>query len=38
MNKISVEVSEELDESTFSTKLDNGLEIYICKKKNFTKK
>lgn len=38
MNKISLEVSEELDESTFSTKLDNGLEIYICKKKNYTKK
>lgn len=38
MNKISVEVSKELDESTFSTKLDNGLEIYICKKKNYNKK
>lgn len=38
MNKISVEVSKELDESTFSTKLDDGLEIYICKKKNYNKK
>ena len=32
MHKISVENSEELNESTFSTVLDNGLSVYICKK------
>lgn len=38
MNKMSLEVSEELGESTFSTVLDNGLQVYICQKKGFTKK
>ncbi len=38
MNKMAVELSEELDESTFTTTLSNGLEIYICKKKGFSKK
>ena len=38
MHKISVENSEELNESTFSTVLDNGLSVYICKKSGFGKK
>ena len=38
MNKIGLEVSEELGESTFSTVLDNGLQVFICKKKGFNKK
>lgn len=38
MNKIGVENSQELDESTFSTVLPNGLNVYICKKKGFGKK
>ena len=38
MHKIGAEFSEELDETTFSTTLSNGLEIYICKKKGFSKK
>lgn len=38
MHKIGAEYSEELGETTFSTTLSNGLEIYICKKKGFSKK
>ncbi len=38
MHKIAVSYSEELGESTFSTTLKNGLNIYICKKKGFSKK
>ncbi|MBO5477891.1 MAG: insulinase family protein [Clostridia bacterium] len=38
MYKITVEHSQELDESTFSTTLSNGLKVFICKKKNFSKK
>ena len=38
MHKIGAEFSEELGETTFSTTLSNGLEIYICKKKGFSKK
>lgn len=38
MNKIGVEYSKELDESTFTTTLSNGLDIYICQKKGFSKK
>ena len=38
MNKITTEYSEELDESTFSTILKNGLSVYVCKKKGFGKK
>jgi predicted Zn-dependent peptidase len=38
MNKMAVEVSKELDESTITTTLDNGLKVYICKKKGFSKK
>jgi len=38
MHNITLEKSEQLDESTFKTKLDNGLTIYICKKKGFKKK
>lgn len=38
MHKITVEYSQELGESTFSTTLSNGLKIFICKKKDFSKK
>ena len=38
MHKNGAEFSEELGETTFSTTLSNGLEIYICKKKGFSKK
>ena len=38
MRKMAVEYSKELDESTFSTKLSNGLSVYICKKTGFNKK
>ena len=38
MRKMSVEVSQELGESTFCTTLDNGLKVYICQKKGFGKK
>ena len=38
MRKMAVEYSKELDESTFSTKLSNGLSVYICKKPGFNKK
>lgn len=38
MHKMTVEYSNELDESTFSTTLDNGLSVYICKKNGFGKK
>lgn len=38
MHKIAVEYSQELGENTFSTTLSNGLKIYICKKKDFSKK
>ncbi len=38
MNKQCVEVSEELGENVISTTLDNGLQVYICKKKGFSKK
>ena len=38
MRKMSLEVSQELGESTFCTTLDNGLKVYICQKKGFGKK
>ena len=38
MHKMGASYSEELGETTFSTTLSNGLEIYICKKKGFSKK
>lgn len=38
MRKMSVETSQELNESTFHTTLENGLNVYICKKKGFGKK
>ena len=38
MRNMTVEYSKELDESTFSTKLANGLSVYICKKPGFNKK
>lgn len=38
MRKMSVEVSQELGESTFCTTLDNGLKVYICQKRGFRKK
>ena len=38
MRKMSVETLQELNESTFHTTLENGLNVYICKKKGFGKK
>lgn len=38
MRKMSVETSQELNESTFHTTLENGLNVYICMKKGFGKK
>lgn len=38
MHKMAVEYSQELDETTYSTTLSNGLNVYICKKPNFSKK
>lgn len=38
MRKMSVETSQELNESTFHITLENGLNVYICKKKGFGKK
>lgn len=38
MRKVEVNVSKELGESTYITKLDNGLTVYICKKEGFEKK
>ena len=38
MRNIEVNVSKELGESTYITKLDNGLTVYICKKEGFEKK
>ena len=38
MRKMTVEYSKELDENTFSTKLSNGLSVYICKQPGFNKK
>ena len=38
MRKMSLEVSQELGESTFCTTLDNGLKVYICQKKRLWKK
>ncbi len=38
MNKTEVEICNELDEKTYKTVLKNGLEVYICKKKDFKKK
>ena len=35
MNKIAVMNSQELGESTFTTTLPDGLEVYICKKQGF---
>lgn len=38
MNRCEVEVCKTLDENTYKTVLKNGLEVYICKKKDFKKK
>ncbi len=38
MNKTEAEICNELDENTYKTVLKNGLEVYICKKKDFKKK
>ena len=38
MNKIDVEISENLKEKVFKTTLANGLTVYICKKEGFNKK
>jgi len=37
-NEIIAKSSKELNEITYKTKLDNGLEVYICKKPGFKKK
>ena len=38
MNKIDVDISKDLNETTYSTTLDNGLQVYICKKEGYNKK
>lgn len=38
MYKVETEICDMLDENTYVTKLDNGLKVYICKKKGFNKK
>lgn len=38
MRNINIEVSRNLGESTYITTLENGLKVYICKKKGFNKK
>lgn len=38
MNKIDIEMSQDLDERVFQTKLENGLSIYICQKKGYQQK
>ena len=38
MRKVTVNVSNELGEKTYTTTLDNGLKVYICKKEGFSKK
>lgn len=37
MRKITVNVSNELGEKTYTTTLDNGLKVYICKKRDLVK-
>lgn len=38
MRKMCVQNSPELNETTFSTTLSNGLNVYVCKKQGFSKK
>lgn len=38
MSNITEIYSPELNERTYKTKLENGLEVYICKKQGFSKK
>lgn len=38
MRNINIEVSRNLGESTYITTLEDGLKVYICKKKGFNKK
>ena len=38
MHKITANICKELDEITYTTTLENGLEVYICKKEGFEKK
>lgn len=38
MRNIEVNMSKELGETTYITKLENGLTVYICKKEGFEKK
>ena len=38
MNKITVELNNDLNEKVYMTKLANGLNVYICKKENFKRK
>lgn len=38
MYKIETSICDMLDENTYVTKLNNGLKVYICKKKGFKKK
>ncbi len=38
MRKMCVQNSPELNETTFSTTVSNGLNVYVCKKQGFSKK
>lgn len=38
MNKVEVQISDLLNEKVYSTKLENSLTIYICKREGFSKK
>ncbi len=38
MYKIDVDINDTLNEKTYHTVLDNGLNVYICKKSGFNKK
>lgn len=38
MYKINANICDELNETTYYTKLENGLSVYICKKPGFKKK
>ena len=38
MRKVDVNICNELGETTYVTKLSNGLTVYICKKEGYEKK
>lgn len=38
MNKIDVEINDKLNEKVYKTRLNNGLNLYICKKAGYEKK